>query len=251
MKNQIWVGYAVVVVVLTGIVWLALARPVTAPTKSAESGVITETAQYYTVKAAYPSETPLKKSASTSADSAAVASMKQYELDTIAQFKSDGNFANLTAEDVEMLGFDQGRQEAIDIEYTATSSPHTVSYIFNEYADTLGAHPNQYYKTFTFDSSTGAELSLSELFTSNSTYLKKLSELSRAKLATMLGPDADQAYIASGTVPDDTSFQNFALDATNLVLIFPSYQVGPYVIGTQTLYIPRTELKDILKPEYR
>ena len=251
MKYQNAVGFIVLALILGGIVWLAFAHTAVAPSGPKESGTLSEDAKYYTVKAAYPTETALTATAGVAADAAAVAAMKQFELDTIAQFKTDGNFANLTPEDISMMGLDQGRQYALEMEYSTTTAPHSVSYVFTIYEDTLGAHPNGYFHTFTFDSTTGANLALGDLFTSGADYLHKLSNISRAELPAVIGTDADTSYIASGTTPDEANFGNFALDKDNLVLIFPPYQVGPYALGPETLYIPRTELKDILKPEYQ
>ena len=147
------------------------------------------------------------------------------------------------------MGFDKGRKETLQITYLIASSAHTVSYIFTIYEDTLGAHGNTFFHTFTFDTGTGASLSLADIFSSS--YLDTLSSISRTKLPSVIGDDADPAFINNGTTPDEKNFENFFFDNRDFVVLFAPYQVAAYADGPQTLRIPLSELSSILKPEYR
>jgi len=208
-----------------------------------------ENAEYYTIAVNYPTTTPLT-SVNAAANKNALITMRNALGDMVASFKSDGNFSNLTPEDVKMMGFDQGRKESLNVKYLISSSINTVSYIYTVYQDTLGAHPNSAFRTFTFDTNTGTELKLGDVFTSD-TYLQKLSTIARAKLPGIIGTEyADSSFINPGTTPEEQNFQNFFLDNKDFVVLFPPYQVGPYALGPQTLRIPISELKDILKPEF-
>jgi hypothetical protein len=221
------------------------------PDFSANPLHIIEHGQYYDADLQYPSATPLAKSASASADTTAVLAMKTFAQTTLATFKKDGRFDTLTPADAQIQGLDQGQKYAISDGYTPYSGSHTISYVFNIYEDTLGAHPNTYFHTFTFDAQSGQSLALSDLFTPGVDYLTQLSTLSRAALTKQQGSAADQTSINSGTTPTNDNFQNFAIDGSNLMIVFPPYQVGPYSIGTQTIYIPLSQLKSLLKPEYQ
>ncbi len=220
-------------------------------TSGLPAGGYTEHAKYYDITAYYATSTPLIR-ISTSADAVAVASMKKFVGDTIAQFKTDGNFANLTPDDIATIGFSADHKEALEIKYLVASSPRTVSYIFTLYENTFGAHPNMYFRTFTFDTTTGTELSLADLF-ADSKYLAKLSEISRAKLPSVIGEDADfkKSFINPGTTPDEKNFSNFFFDNRDFVILFAPYAVAPYAAGPQTLRIPVSELTSILKMEYQ
>ena len=257
-------GIVLVLVVLALIGWymISVPAPVHAPTVSsspvapAEPIKIADDATYYTVDATYPGTAGLSGSAGAKADETATATMKAYVEGQIAQFKKDGNFANLTHDDVQMMRLDE-RKYALGIEYKTYEGPATISYVYQLYADTLGAHPNTTYRTFTFDKKTGALLALKDVFTSNAPYLQTLSTKSRAvlpgKIATMESvavTEVDTDYINSGTKPEAEAFQNFYFEGSNLVLLFPPYQVGPYVLGMIELPIPTNELKDV-KAEYR
>lgn len=247
-----------ILIVLGLVVWYMIAVPApthtfgTPPTPVAsEPAKVSEDATYYTVDATYPTSTSLEGAA----NQAAVASMKSFVEQEIAKFKDNGNFASLTKDDVQMLGLDE-RKYALGIEYKMYESASTLSYVFQMYTDTGGAHPNTYYRTFTFNKESGDALELGDVFVSNAPYLETLSTQARNTLPGMIATmesvsvsEVDTEYIKSGTLPEEDSFQNFYFEGTNLVLLFPPYQIGPYVLGMITLPIATNELKD-LKPEY-
>jgi len=252
MDKNTLVGIGALVVIIGGLVLYVGLRPspAKAPTEdlpAALNGSYIEHADYYDIETAYPTETPLPGDA----NEAAVTLMQGWVIETVSQFKTDGNFDNLTAEDITVLGFDQGRKEALKITYTTVSSPRTVSYFFTVYTDTLGAHPNAFFKTFTFDTATGAALSLGDLFIPGAKYLDQLSTIARAKLPGIIGQYTDTDYIKTGTELKDENFQNFIIDKATLNILFEPYQVGPYAIGSQTLPIPLADLASILKSEYK
>ncbi|MBI3571919.1 DUF3298 domain-containing protein [Candidatus Kaiserbacteria bacterium] len=243
-------GFAILLAGLAGILYLAATERVATPALTALTlpalGPYVEHAAYYDISAGYPTTTPL----TASANAAALARIRSAVLGIIEQFKSDGDFAHFTAQDIHRMGFDQGRRESLEIVYLISSSPHTLSYLFTTYADTLGAHPNTFFTTLTFDTASGALLALSDLFESGSDYLGTFSKLARQMLPAVIGPGASTDFIDPGTTPDEKNFQNFFFDNKDFVLLFPPYQVAPYSDGPQTLRIPASELKNILKPGY-
>ena len=260
MKRDTLIGTIAILIIIVGLTFyfVTKSQPTKTPTiplastaDSFPAGGYTEHAKYYDSAVNYATSTPLLSSVGASADAQAVAVMQKFASDTVAQFKIDGNFANLTANDTKMMGFDQGRKETLKIVYLIASSPHTVSYIYTIYEDTLGAHGNIFFKTFTFDTSTGAPLALADIFTSGSSYLDLLSKISRAKLPSVIGKNADTLFITNGTAPKDKNFANFFFDNHDLVILFAPYAVAPYSSGPQTLRIPFTAFSSILKPEYR
>ncbi len=250
MENKNILGIVTVLVIIAGAVGYAALRPasVVAPgATTLPSGGYTEHAPYYDIVANYASSTPLTGVANT----AAVTLMQKFVSDTIAQFKTDGNFANLTPTDIKTMGFDTGRKESLQITYLIGSSGRTVSYIFTVYEDTLGAHGNTFFHTFTFDATTGAPLALADLFTPGAPYLDELSSIARAKLPSIIGQGTDMTFVSDGTTPDTKNFQAFFFDNAYLVFLFAPYQVAPYSAGPQTLRIPIASLTSILQPEYR
>lgn len=252
MQKSTLFGIAVLCIILGGIGFYAATRPrvTVAPTTLPENGY-SEHATYYDIAANYATSTPLLTEVGPGANATAVALMETFVGDTISQFKTDGNFANLTASDIHTMGLDKGRKETLQITYLIASSPHTVSYIYTTYMDTLGAHGNMFFHTFTFDTTTGAPLTLADLFTPGADYLGVLSTTARAKLSGVIGGTVDTGMIASGTTPDEKNFSNFFFDNKDFVILFDPYAVAPYSSGPQTLRITASALGNILKSEYR
>lgn len=213
---------------------------------TSDSGRVDERAPLYDIAATYPTETPLAGAAGRRA----IETMRSFVTSTVAQFKIDGDFANVTEEDIEMMGYAEGRKQALQIGYVSATSPRTVSYIFTIYTDTLGAHGNTDFKTFTFDSETGDLLALSDLFAPGTPHLEQLARISRDRLAMSLEVPADDLMLVTGTEPSVANFRHFFLDETSLVLLFPPYAVAPYAAGPQTLAIPHVELRE-LRAEYK
>lgn len=221
---------------------------------AAPAAHIIEHAAYYDIDLAYPSATPLA-SLSADANAKAVATMKAAMQGTADQFVKDGNFANLTQKDIQMMGLTQ-RKESLGAQYKGYTSKHTISYVFAIYSDTLGAHPNTVYQVFTFDTQTGAQLGLGDLFTV-STYLNELSTIANQQLPSILADreqvnvsEVDTDYMAQGSAPKAENYQDWYLNGNNLVIVFPPYQVGPYALGTIEMPISLSQLS-LLKVGYR
>ena len=258
MKNMPLVTAGAILVVIAAIAFFALTRPVQKPAHTAtpeelaatQSRSYTEHGAYYDIATNYASRTLLRVDIGTAADDTAVAAMKDFITSTVAQFKKDGKYANLTAQDIQMR-FSGGRKDALNIVYLISTAPRTVSYIYTTYMDTGGAHGNTFFRTFTFDTKTGASLSLADLFTPDADYLMALSKIARAKLPDMLKENMVPQMLNDGTTPDAKNFANFFIDNDALKIQFAPYEVAPYSAGPQTLYIPLSQLSSILKPEYQ
>ncbi len=260
MKQSTLLGGIVIILVLGGIIWYAAGHPwVGTGSEEASStpamalpaaSPYVDHGQYYDIAANYPTSTPLAERS----NGQAMTTMRLWVADQVAEFKKNGNFDHLTAEDVQMMGYDQGRKQTLQIGYLIASSPietpRTYSYIFTEYLDTLGAHGNDFFKTFTFDAKTGAILSLGDLFQSGTDYLGTLSPLASASLTQSLGDNSTPDMIANGTAADAKNFQNWFLDNRDLVILYAPYDVAPYAAGPQTVRIPLANLASILKPDY-
>jgi hypothetical protein len=214
-------------------------------------GAYEEHGTYYDISATYPAETPLKATAGAEADARAVSAMERFVDGTVRDFKNQGNFDTLTDSEAAFMGLSEERKESLSRAYEEMQGTATASYVYLIALDTLGAHPNAFYRTFTFDLATGAELSVDDLFLPRTDYLKRLSAFAEFELGKALGEFADADYIKQGTTPESVNFQAFAIDGDALVLIFPPYQVAPYAAGTQRVSIPLAQLAEVLKPEYR
>ena len=204
---------------------------------------------YYTVDITYPAQLSLATDASVKAER----TIEQSLADDIAQFKKDGDFANLTAADAQTQGLGADRKYALGATYEKYESANTVSYVFLVYEDTLGAHPNSFYSTFTFDKK-GILLQLSDIFKPGSNYLSVLSPLAYKSVVSQLTakegttPGSDELDTARvGTEPSPEALQFYYIDGNTLHLLFPPYQVAAYAAGAFDVPIPMSELNNILQ----
>ena len=245
--------FAVSGIVIGTILYL---RTIPAPAKTETSGETaalsagsySEHTGSYDIAANYPTTTPLLASVGAAENDSAIALMRNFVGGTVSTFKAGFTSNTYGAGTPAQPSDGKG---SLQIVYLIGSSAHTVSYIFTIYEDTGGAHPFSYFKTFAFDTKTGAALSLADIFLPGASYLDRLSSISRSELPGIIGPGADTQFIQNGTTPEEKNFENFFFDNSDFVILFPTYQVAPYALGPQTLRIKTETLSDILKPEYR
>lgn len=256
------IGAAIVILLVIGFsIWYMATHRAPAPFGSPEQQpvasaplpptVFEEHGDYYDITATYPSQTPLAATAGDEAERRALNRIEDFIEDSVLDFKRQGRFESLTPEDVQIMGLSSTRKENLTISYEPHTSPTTVSYVFTLFLDTLGAHPNMFYRTFTFDRQTGEERTISDLFAPRTNYLNRLSTLAEAQLLVSLGEWSDAEYIRQGVTADAINFQTFFVSEGSLHLLFPPYQVAPYAAGPREAVIPLSELADILRPEYQ
>jgi hypothetical protein len=253
-------GIALVLLVIAAAVvglWASMARSPAADMQSQHvlqgvrqdnhDFVYTESTDVYDIKATWPDKVPLPTAA---ASAAAGLALEQALKDRIDQFKVDGNFANLTAEDKQIQGLDGTRKYALSMEYKDYTAPGYHSYLYTVYADTLGAHPNAYFFTKVFDLN-GAEATLGQVLSNNPNWLEELSLVVSqdvqkqliARLGDSLpsgaeGPDVTGVMFPEGVAPKAENFQNFVINGGDLVIAIPPYQVASWAAGSFEVRVP-------------
>jgi hypothetical protein len=212
----------------------------------AADGLFAEEEDTYSIRVQYPPRTPL---ASAQADARARATMEQGIGEAINEFKQ---LADPTLMSAEELSWATERPYALDITHREYAASGTVSYVYQIYSDTGGAHPNAFFRTFTFDES-GAELMLEDLFVENAPYLPRISEKVYAGVMAQLEEKSGapvegeaQETVRLGTAPTPEALQFFYLTGTALHIIIPPYQAAAWAAGSFDVAIPLTELTDIL-----
>lgn len=129
-------------------------------------------------------------------------------------------------------------------------SPQVRSLLLTIYEYSGGAHGNLGYKSFTYDVATGELYDLFDLFQDEFNPMPLLSSLTQAQLLATISDMTDADWIASGTGEDPLNYQQWVLTETELVFLFPPYQVAAYAAGPQMVRIPLTDLSAILKPSF-
>lgn len=215
-----------------------------------------QSTEFYDISVSYPDRTALalSSSAGPTAEARAVAAMESWINQQVIGFIMMGDFANLTEEDKEIIGFNDGRKYTLDIAYDEYQSPQVVSYVYTVYTDTLGAHPNSYYRTFMFDKRTGQELTLGDILEGD--WLAFVSAESESQIRAYLAAitaseEADIQLFEEGLAPEEGNFLNAYMDGSDIVILFDPYQVAAYAAGPQEVRIPISQLRTIATPQAR
>ena len=113
------------------------------------------------------------------------------------------------------------------------------------------AHPNSSSSVLNYDVKAGKVLKLADVFNPGVRYLqaissyciKDLKKQSQSKGSLLEGP------FESGAGPVAKNYQSWNITRKGLEITFDAYQVGPYAAGPQTVIVPYSALKDLIKPD--
>jgi hypothetical protein len=107
-------------------------------------------------------------------------------------------------------------------------------------------------KSFNFDLSTGNQLSLEDMFLSNSDYLSVLSINTAAYLKSEIDEDPDEALydynsVIEGTKPEEKNYQHFNISPLSFIIIFEPYHFGIKANRFVQAEIPFDKFKTLMK----
>lgn len=143
--------------------------------------------------------------------------------------------------------------QTMDMEMTMeykilTHTDRFVSMELNTYYYTGGAHGTPAFKIINFDAQLTKDITLDDLFINDTDYLKVIAPHCRNTLiARMDQIDSSKDMIEEGTDPlRPENYQIFEVKKEGIEIIFPPYQVAPYVAGAQSVLIPYEKIKSIL-----
>jgi hypothetical protein len=110
-----------------------------------------------------------------------------------------------------------------------------------------GAHPLKQHTAINYDLLTGRTLALAELFQPGVDYLAAIANLSKAELhqrSNLYSPK-----IEVGAAPLIENFTDWNITPLGLLIIFEEEQVGPYLVGSQSVLIPYEQLSNMFSPQ--
>jgi hypothetical protein len=114
------------------------------------------------------------------------------------------------------------------------------------------AHPNSYTETLNYDLKNGKQLRLADLFKPGSRYLQTLSTLCVADLKKQWkekNAEVMEDMLKDGSAPTAKNYESWTITKRGLGINFDPYQVAPYAAGPQSVVVPYSALKDLIKPD--
>ncbi len=112
-----------------------------------------------------------------------------------------------------------------------------------------GAHPITFFIYANYDLKTGKEISLADLFNEN--YKTELDKIGEKRFRETYNIKPNESLEKAGYFLDKGEFHlnnNFSISKAGLRFRFGEYEIGPYVMGAPSVFIPYTDLKNLIKP---
>lgn len=150
---------------------------------------------------------------------------------------------------------DEARTSTLDIGYEIRcATDDLISVEFTEATYEAGAaHGNSATTVLNYDVKNGKKLALADLFTPKSNYLSALSTYCIKNLRDRAQKDKDRMLdedmMKTGASPKADNYQAVAITKKGLWVTFDPYAVAAYAAGPQTVLVPYSALKDILKAD--
>lgn len=114
------------------------------------------------------------------------------------------------------------------------------------------AHGNLLTQVLNYDVRNGKKLALADLFVPKSKYLTAISDYCIKELKQRAKKDDSMIFedsLETGAGPQADNYRAWAITKKGLWVTFDPYQVAAYAAGPQTVLIPYSALKDIIKPD--
>jgi hypothetical protein len=117
---------------------------------------------------------------------------------------------------------------------------------FTFVGDTGGAHPYTDVIAVNYELAQSRQVTLSDLFLPNSSYLEVIASFCTAELSKQPGfTDPFQ----EGAKPTPENYRNWNITSEGLLIAFGAYQVMPGASGPITILVPYRELQAVLDPQ--
>ncbi len=112
-----------------------------------------------------------------------------------------------------------------------------------------GAHPITFFYYKNYNLNTGKEIELNELF--NNDYKSELDRIGEKMFRKAYNIKPNESFEKAGYFIGKEGFHlnnNFSIAKGGLLFRFEEYEIGPYVFGAPTVFIPYSKIKDLINP---
>ena len=113
-----------------------------------------------------------------------------------------------------------------------------------------GAHPLTFFIYDNYNLKTGKEILLDDLLIPN--YKSELDKIGEQEFRRAYNVKPDQSFEKAGYFINKNEFHlnnNYCITKAGLIFRFGQYEVGPYVLGAPSVFIPYSEIKSLINPD--
>jgi hypothetical protein len=132
----------------------------------------------------------------------------------------------------------------------AYNSDSIISLEISEYIFTGGAHGNSSFALFSFNLVNGEQITLDDIFKGN--YKPELNKVGERIFREHYQADSSQSLYDQGFFGFENGFalnENFDLYKGGIKFQFNPYEAGAYVLGAPEVFIPWSEIRDIIRDD--
>ncbi len=132
----------------------------------------------------------------------------------------------------------------------AYNSDNILSLEISEYIYTGGAHGNSLFSLFSFNLKNGEQITLDDIFKGN--YKAELNKVGEKIFRENYQTDSTQSLYEQGFFGFENGFalnENFDLYRGGIKFQFNPYEAGAYVLGAPEVFIPWSEIRDIIRDD--
>ena len=143
------------------------------------------------------------------------------------------------------------RQSTLDISFKLyRRDENTVGFLFEESTYFGGAaHPTTQYETMNFDTRTGEEIDMDDIFVKG--WEKKLAKLCEKPALKAMGSDSSDEFLVEwmrGAMKDADIFDDaIVLTKSGILVAFDDYAIGPYAAGAPVISLSNKTIRSIVK----
>lgn len=132
----------------------------------------------------------------------------------------------------------------------AFNSDNILSLEISEYLFTGGAHGNSYFSLSSFNLATGEKINLDDIFYGD--YKNRLNKTGEKIFREQYQADSTQSLYDQGFFGFENGFalnDNFDLYKGGIKFQFNPYEAGAYVLGAPEVFIPYSQIRDIIRDD--
>ena len=146
--------------------------------------------------------------------------------------------------EIEPLDKREDMKYKLEINFNSYEYSDYISYVFNVFIDLLGAHPNNFLFSISYNVSSKSVIKIQDLLNINKELLNVLSEYSYNELKDNenIQKYAVEGMLEEGLEKKIDNFDTFAFDNSGFKIFFEKYSVAPYVAGEFIVTIPYDKL---------
>lgn len=164
----------------------------------------------------------------------------------VLNIKIKADIQNIVSDFKNLLNEEHDKEYVLEISFDYYEYEGYISFAFNVFRQTGGAHPNTNTFTVNYDIRNNKIIDIVELTKMYPSILKVFSKVSYESLKDndKILEYGNEEMFNKGIEEKVENFRNFVFDKNNIILFYNPYDIAPYVAGSFVVKIPYDKLEN-------